>query len=61
MVRPPGGELKEMFATDNNRMFAGVGGRISFKKGFDFILRMDYGFSLTDGKGGFVLGAGQYF
>ncbi len=61
VVRPPGGELKEMFAPDNNRMFAGVGGRISFKKGFDFILRMDYGFSLTDGKGGFVLGAGQYF
>ncbi len=61
VVRPPGGNFEDMFHANNNRLFAGVGGRIFFKRGFDFILRMDYGFSLTDGKGGFVLGAGQYF
>lgn len=61
VIRPPGGNFSEMFSASNSRLFSGVGGRIFFKGGFDFILRMDYGFSLTDGKGGFVLGAGQYF
>lgn len=61
VVRPPDGNFEDMFDPDTTRLFAGIGGRIFFKDFFDFILRADYGISLTDKRGGFVLGLGQYF
>lgn len=61
VVRAPGSKSSSMFDAGNHRAYAGIGGRIFFKNAFDFILRADYGISLTDKRGGFVLGLGQYF
>ena len=51
-----------MFDRENVVSFAGVGGRLHWWRVYNFILRLDYGFSLTRaGERGFVLGVGQYF
>jgi len=50
-----------MFLDANSHSFAGIGGRIFFKNIYDFILRMDVGFSLNDNRRGFVMGLGHYF
>jgi hypothetical protein len=60
-IRPPGGNFNDMFLDENSHSFAGIGGRIFFKNIYDFILRMDVGFSLNDNRRGFVMGLGHYF
>jgi hypothetical protein len=60
-IRPPGGNINDMFLNQNSHSFAGIGGRIFFKNIYDFILRMDVGFSLNDNRRGFVMGLGHYF
>jgi outer membrane protein assembly factor BamA len=60
--RPAAGKFSQMFTDDFNVTFAGIGVRFYFKKIYNFILRFDFGKSVTGNKGdGFVFGAGQYF
>jgi hypothetical protein len=60
-LRSPAGDIFEVLQSDHNQVFSGIGGRVNFKRITDFILRLDYGFSLKDSKNGFVFGANQYF
>ena len=43
------------------KLFAGVGGRLIYKKAFDFDIRLDYGWSIKGEGNGLVFGLGQYF
>lgn len=60
--RNPGGELKELFDSDQFREFLGVGVRFINKKVFQSTLRLDYGVDVANTRQrGFVFGVGQYF
>jgi outer membrane protein assembly factor BamA len=60
--RPAAGSFSEMFEDKNNVTFGGLGLRLFLKKFYNFIIRVDYGFSVTGNRGrGIVFGAGQYF
>ena len=60
--RPAAGHFSEMFEDKNNVTFGGLGVRFYFRKFYNFIIRVDYGVSITGNKGrGMVFGAGQYF
>ncbi|WP_075340407.1 POTRA domain-containing protein [Tenacibaculum agarivorans] len=59
--RQPGGELNDLFKSENVRIFSGVGLRFINKKIYNAIFRIDYGFSLRDQTRGLVFGIGQYF
>jgi outer membrane protein assembly factor BamA len=60
--RPAGGELKELFDSQNIVSFGGLGLRLFLRKFGNLVLRMDFGISLHDSsQHGIVLGIGQYF
>jgi outer membrane protein assembly factor BamA len=60
--RPAAGSFSQMFTDNYNVTFGGFGLRLFFKQFYNFIIRVDYGISVTGNKGrGFVFGAGQYF
>lgn len=60
--RPAGAPLLDMFDSENTVSFGGGGMRFYLQRIYNFILRVDYGASLTDpSTNGFVLGVGQYF
>lgn len=60
--RSPGGNAAEFFQKDEARFFAGGGFRLIYKKAYNAVLRVDYGFDLfRKGERGWVIGAGQYF
>lgn len=60
--RTPGGGFDDFLNSDNIRLFSGGGIRLSYKHAYGAVLRIDYGFNLTNTKdGGLVLGIGQYF
>jgi hypothetical protein len=60
--RPAAGHFSDMFEDKNNVTFGGLGLRFYFRKFYNFIIRIDYGVSVTGNKGrGIVFGAGQYF
>ena len=60
--RNPGGELKELFESEQFREFLGVGIRFINKKVFRSTLRLDYGVDIANtNQRGFVFGVGQYF
>jgi len=60
--RNPGGELKELFESEQFREFIGLGIRFINKKVFQSTLRLDYGIDVANTKQrGFVFGVGQYF
>lgn len=54
-------KLSDMISTNNMKLFGGVGGRLIFKKIFDFNIRLDYGWSIKGEGNGLVFGLGQYF
>lgn len=58
--RQPGGSLDDFLENDNMRAFSGAGIRVIYKKAFDTMLRLDYGFDYN-GNTGLVFGIGQYF
>ena len=58
--RKPGGDFSDFSKTENMRVFGGLGLRMIYKRAFDTMLRIDYGYNYN-GSGGFVLGIGQYF
>ncbi len=59
--RQPGGEINDFWKKQNAEFFSGVGLRFINKKIYNAVFRIDYGFSLKDGRKGFVFGLGQYF
>jgi hypothetical protein len=60
--RQPGGDISSMFEEESNVTFAGVGVRLYFRKIYNLILRLDYGFSIIGSSAhGVVFGTGQYF
>ena len=59
--REPNGELKNIVKSENMIVFGGLGTRLIYKKAYDVILRLDYGWGFTGLSQGFVFGIGQYF
>lgn len=58
--RQPGGSLGDFKDVENMKAFYGLGTRLIYKKGFDTLLRIDYGINYRV-EGGLVIGIGQYF
>jgi len=60
--RNPGGQLINIFDSDQFRHFIGGGVRFNYQKIFGATLRVDYGIDIYNpNQRGFVLGFGQYF
>lgn len=60
--RKPGGSLNDFIASENFRVFPGIGLRFIHKTIFNAIFRIDYGFGINEnGAKGLVFGIGQYF
>jgi hypothetical protein len=59
--RKPGGQMTDLVRSESMILFAGVGGRLIYKKAYDVILRLDYGWSVKGMGNGLVFGIGQYF
>lgn len=60
--RNPGGDLGDFAASENLRIYPGVGIRFMHKKIFNAIFRIDYGYGITkNASRGLVFGIGQYF
>jgi hypothetical protein len=58
--RKPGGNLSDFGKPENMKAFGGLGLRLIYKRAFDTMLRLDYGFDYNS-TGGLVVGIGQYF
>lgn len=58
--RKPGGTFNDFRQSVNMKVFSGLGLRLIYKRAFDTLLRIDYGFDYNH-TGGLVLGIGQYF
>lgn len=58
--RKPGGDLSDFTKSPNMQAFSGLGCRFIYKRAFDTMLRLDYGYDYNK-NGGFVAGIGQYF
>jgi outer membrane protein insertion porin family len=58
--RKPGGDFSDFSKTENMKAFGGLGLRVIYKRAFDTMLRIDYGYDYNR-SGGFVVGIGQYF
>jgi outer membrane protein insertion porin family len=58
--RKPGGSFNDFTKIDNIRIFTGLGFRLIYKRAFDTMLRIDYGFDYAKNDG-LVIGIGQYF
>ena len=60
--RNPGGDFGDFGDAQNLRIYPGLGIRFIHKKIFNAIIRIDYGYGITeDATNGFVFGIGQYF
>ncbi len=60
--RNPGGSFNDFIASENIRIYPGLGLRFMHKKVFNAIFRIDYGIGITKGATrGLVFGIGQYF
>ncbi len=58
--RKPGGDFGDFGKRENMRVFSGLGVRLIYKKAFDTMLRIDYGYDY-DKNAGWIIGIGQYF
>lgn len=58
--RKPGGSFNDFTKTENMRAFSGVGFRFIYKRAFDTMLRIDFGYDYNK-NAGLVVGIGQYF
>ena len=59
--RKPGGRLTDISKKENVMIFAGLGSRLIYKKAYDVVFRLDYGWKIHGIGRGFVFGIGQYF
>lgn len=58
--RKPGGHIDDFTKSENMRAFSGLGFRLIYKRAFDTLLRIDYGYDYNK-NAGLVIGIGQYF
>ncbi len=58
--RRPGGDFDDFSKRENMRAFSGVGFRLIYKRAFDTMLRIDYGYDYNKNTG-LIIGIGQYF
>ena len=58
--RKPGGDFDDFRKSENMRAFSGLGFRLIYKRAFDTMLRIDYGYNY-DKNTGWIIGIGQYF
>ncbi len=58
--RKPGGSFTNFTKSENMRAFSGIGFRLIYKRAFDTMLRIDYGYDYNK-SAGLVIGIGQYF
>ena len=58
--RKPGGSFNDFTKSENMRAFSGLGFRLIYKRAFDTMLRIDYGYDYNK-NAGLVIGIGQYF
>jgi outer membrane protein assembly factor BamA len=58
--RKPGGSFSDFTRSENMRAFSGIGFRLIYKRAFDTMLRIDYGYDYNNNTG-IVIGIGQYF
>ncbi|QOI98184.1 MAG: hypothetical protein HRU69_12125 [Flammeovirgaceae bacterium] len=58
--RKPGGSFSDFTKSENMRAFSGLGFRLIYKRAFDTLLRIDYGYDYNK-NAGLVIGIGQYF
>ncbi len=58
--RKPGGSFEDFTQSENMRAFSGLGFRLIYKRAFDTMLRIDYGYDYNK-NAGLVIGVGQYF
>ena len=58
--RKPGGSFNDFAKSENMRAFSGLGFRLIYKRAFDTMLRIDYGYDYNK-NAGLVIGIGQYF
>ncbi|NOT74895.1 MAG: hypothetical protein HOP08_08185 [Cyclobacteriaceae bacterium] len=58
--RKPGGSFKDFTESRNMRAFSGIGFRLIYKRAFDTMFRIDYGYDYNK-NAGLVIGIGQYF
>lgn len=58
--RKPGGSFNDFTKSVNMRAFSGIGFRLIYKRAFDTMLRIDYGYDYNE-NAGLVIGIGQYF
>ena len=58
--RKPGGSFNDFTKSENMRAFSGIGFRLIYKRAFDTMLRIDYGYDYNKNTG-LVIGIGQYF
>ncbi|MEZ4857488.1 MAG: POTRA domain-containing protein [Flavobacteriaceae bacterium] len=60
--RNPGGNFNDFVASENIRIYPGLGVRFIHKKIFNTVFRIDYGIGISpNATQGFVIGIGQYF
>ena len=62
--RSPGGDFSDFFNKDIYKIHLGLGARLIYTRGHNYILRVDYGVDAIEGvRGthGIVIGIGQYF
>lgn len=58
--RKPGGNFNDFTKSESMRAFSGLGFRLIYKRAFDSMLRIDYGYDYNR-NAGLVIGIGQYF
>jgi hypothetical protein len=58
--RKPGGILNDFTKSENMGAFSGLGFRLIYKRAFDTMLRIDYGYDYNKNEC-LVIGIGQYF
>lgn len=58
--RKPDGNFTDFSKSKNMQAFSGLGLRLIYKRAFDTMVRLDYGYDYNK-VGGFVIGIGQYF
>ena len=58
--KKPGGSFDDFTKSENMRAFSGLGFRLIYKRAFDTMLRIDYGYDYNK-NAGLVIGIGQYF
>jgi len=58
--RKPNGNFGDFTKSENKYLFSGLGIRLIYKRAFDTMIRVDYGYNF-DKNAGWIIGIGQFF